>query len=251
MYGAIYGDLVGSIYEYSQIKRIISINPDKLLTDKSFYSDDTILTIAILDAIKNNQDYNYYLKKYINEYKNYKPNFKPYFKTTFSPGLIKWSESNKIGISKGNGALMRISPVGFMFDNEHDVVKNAIDATIPSHSDPEAINAAIEYSLMIYLFRNGYSKEEVKRKLELDYNYVPFTKFNTLCDETLNNCLYAFYNSNSFEEVYRNTLLMGGDTDTNCAINGGLAESLYGITDNIKYEVETRIPVEFIKVLRK
>lgn len=67
MYGAIYGDLAGSIYEYSQIKEIKSIKTNELILPNSFYSDDTILTIAILDAIKNNKDYDKYLRDY-NEY---------------------------------------------------------------------------------------------------------------------------------------------------------------------------------------
>ena len=80
MLGAIYEDKVGSIYEYDETKIITSINPDKLINEKSFYSDDTIETIAILDAIVNHKDYGETLKKYINDYRNYKPDFTSYFK---------------------------------------------------------------------------------------------------------------------------------------------------------------------------
>ena len=80
MLGAIYEDKVGSIYEYDETKIITSINPDKLINEKSFYSDDIIETIAILDAIVNHKDYGETLKKYINDYRNYKPDFTPYFK---------------------------------------------------------------------------------------------------------------------------------------------------------------------------
>ena len=80
MYGAIIGDLAGSIYEYDQTKQIKNITIDKIISDNSFYSDDTILTIAILDAIQNNKDYNKYLRDYIKRYKDYKPKFSPYFK---------------------------------------------------------------------------------------------------------------------------------------------------------------------------
>ena len=102
MYGAIIGDLAGSIYEYSQLKSISNINVDKIITDASFYSDDTILTIAILDAILNKGNYEEYLKKYIKKYANYKPDFTPYFKTPFSKGLIDWSNSSIVGTSTGN-----------------------------------------------------------------------------------------------------------------------------------------------------
>ena len=118
MWGAIIGDLAGSTYEYSQIKKVSSIKANKLIQDNSFFSDDTILTIAILDAILNDRDYEKYLKLYGNEFINYKPNYEPYFKTTFSPGFTKWLKNNIQGNSAGNGAMMRISPIGYLFNNE-------------------------------------------------------------------------------------------------------------------------------------
>ena len=251
MYGSIFGDLAGSIYEYEQTKRIRSINSETLITDDSFYSDDAILTIAVLDAILNDRDYDKYLRKYIRDFKDYSPDYKPYFKSSFSPNLIRWSNSNLIGTSHGNGALMRISPVGFMFNSEEEVIENARLATIPSHNSKEAIDSAKTIALMIYFFRNGYTKEEVYKAMNLDVSFVPFTKFNTTCEETLGNCLYSFYISDSFEDAIRKTLLMGGDTDTNCAIVGSLAEAFYGINDNIRDQVNEKIPNQFVKVLSK
>ena len=251
MYGAIYGDLVGSIYEYSQIKGIKSISPKKLITPESFYSDDSILTIAIADAILNNRDYDYYLRKYIQEYKEYKPDFKPYFKTSFSPNLIRWSESNDIGNSHGNGAMMRISPVGFFFDEEKEVIENARLATIPSHNSKESIDSATTIALIIFYLRKGYSRKEIIKKLNLNIKYNPFLKFNTTCEETIGNCLYAFFTSDSFEDALRKTLLMGGDTDTNCAIVGSMAEACYGIDNSLKEQVNEKIPKDFVKILNR
>ena len=251
MYGAIYGDLAGSIYEYEQTKAITAIKPTSLITPESFYSDDTILTIATLDAIQHNNNYDEYLRKYIQEYKNYKPEFKPYFKTAFSPNLIKWSESNNIGTSHGNGAMMRISPVGFSFDSAREVMKQAKRATTPSHNSREAIDAATVIALIIYYLRKGYPKEVIFKSLSLKVEYHPFNKFNTTCGETIGNCLYALFTSNSFEDAIRRTLLMGGDTDTNCAIVGSMAEAMYGIDNSIKEIVEEKIPDSFVKVLRR
>ena len=104
MWGAIIGDLAGSIYEYEQIHAIKSVNTNQIIPDKVFFSDDTILTIAIAEAIQTDKDYEKHLKKYGNLYKDYKPDHKPYFKTSFSPGFIKWCNSNEIGTSIGNGA---------------------------------------------------------------------------------------------------------------------------------------------------
>ena len=251
MYGAIYGDLVGSIYEYQQLDQISSIKTDNLIYDSSFFSDDTILTIAILDALEHDRDYNKYLKEYIQRYKNYKPNFEPYFEHPFSPGLIRWSENNTWGTSKGNGALMRISPIGLLLDSEEEVIKNACLATMPSHKSKEAINAATTLALLIYYLKDGYIKEEAYNKMGIDVNYKPFDKFNTTCGETLDNCLYAFYHSEGMDDAMKKTLAMGGDTDTNCAIVGSLAEAAYGIDDSVKDIVESKIPDEFVKVLKK
>ncbi len=251
MYGAIIGDLAGSIYEFDQLKKIQSIKMNNLIEDNAFYSDDTILTIAILDAILNNKDYDYYLRKYIQEYSNYKPDFEPYFKSSFSPNLIKWSKSNVVGISHGNGAMMRISPVGYMFDSEIDVIKNARLATIPSHNSKESIDSATTVALIIYYSRKGYTKDEIFKMLNIDIEYIPFTKFNTTCEETLGNCMYALYNSNSFEDAIKKTLLMGGDTDTNCAIVGSMAEAMYGIESEIIEQVNEKIPENFVKILNR
>ena len=251
MYGSIYGDLIGSIYEFDQLKEIRSIESSGYLSDESFFSDDTILTIAICDAIKNDKDYDKYLREYISDYRDYKPDFHPYFKSSFSPGLIKWANGNSIGNSKGNGAMMRISPVGFLFDSEDEVIKNARLATIPSHNSEEAIDSATKIALIIFYLRKGYSKEEVFNMLDINVKYIPFKKFNTTCKETLDNCLYAFYYSNSFIDAMHKTLLMGGDTDTNCAIVGGMAEACYGIDETIIHDVNMKIPHKFVEVLTK
>lgn len=250
MYGAIIGDLAGSIYEYSQLKSISNINADKIITEASFYSDDTILTIAILDAILNKGNYEEYLKKYIKKYANYKPDFTPYFKTPFSKGLIDWSNSSIVGTSTGNGAMMRISPVGYLFNTEESVIKNAQLATIPSHNSKEAVAAATIVALMIFYFRNGLSRDEVYQRLNIKIEYHPFKKFNTTCHETIGNCLYALYNSKSFEDAIRKTISMGGDTDTNACIVGSIAESMYPISPALISKAESKLPKEFVKILR-
>ena len=71
------------------------------------------------------------------------------------------------------------------------------------------------------------------------------------CFETLDNCLYAFYQSSSFEDAIRKTLLMGGDTDTNAAIVGSMAEALYGIDDSIVESIQKKLPKNYVKVLEK
>ena len=251
MLGAIYGDKAGSIYEYNQTKKITPIYPDKLITNDSFYSDDTIETISLIDAITSNKDYEDTLREYILKNKNYKPNYTPYFEKPFSPNTMKWAKGIGNSNSTGNGAMMRISPVGYLFNTEEDVIKNTKEATVPSHNSKEAIKSATTIALIIYYFRQGLTKEEVFRKLNLKVKYKPFEKFNMTCHETLDNCLYALYKSNSFEDAIRKTLSMGGDTDTNACIVGSMAEALYGMTEIQKKEAQENLPKEYVKILKR
>lgn len=251
MLGAIYGDKAGSIYEYDQFSEVKEIDPQELITDDSFYSDDTIETIAIIDAIINNKDFESTLKEYIIDNENYKPNHTPYFEQPFSPNTMKWAKGLGNSNSTGNGAMMRISPVGYLFNTEEDVIENVKLATIPSHNSKEAINSATTIALIIYYFRQGLTKEEVFRKLNLKVKYSPFEKFNMTCHETIGNCLYALYESDSFEDAIRKSLSMGGDTDTNSCIVGSMAEALYGMTEKQKEEAKENLPKEYIKILKR
>lgn len=251
MLGAIYGDKSGSIYEFEQIKKIESISPKDLISKESFYSDDTIETIAIIDAIINKKDYENTLKEYILDNENYKPDFRPYFKYSFSPKTIKWAKGIEKNDSIGNGAMMRISPVGYLFDFENEVIENAKLVTMTSHNSKEAIESSKIIALMIYYFRKGYTKEEIFKKMNLLVKYEPFKRFNTTCKETLNNCLYAIYSSNSFEDAIRKTLLMGGDTDTNCCIVGSVVESMYGMNSIQKRDAVLGLPKKYVNLLKR
>ena len=252
MYGAIIGDIAGSIYEYEQTKGIknIKINKDLIVKD-GFFSDDSILTIALLDAVLNKGDYKEYLKIYGKRFIDYKPDFEPYFKTSFSPGFVKWIKEDYEGNSIGNGAMMRISPIGYLFDTEDEVRKNVIKATIPSHNSEEATQCATTIALIIFLSRKGLSKEEIINELNLDFQYKDFSKFNSTCYDTIDNCLYSLFTSNSFDESIRKVISYGGDTDTNACIVGSMAEAMYGINPKLIDEVNKKIPNDFVKVLRK
>ena len=251
MWGAIIGDLAGSIYEFEQYRNISNINVDTLITRASFFSDDSILTMAILDAIINNGNYSEYLKLYAKEYMDYVPSFTPYFKRPFSPGFIKWVNGNAIGDSTGNGAMMRISPVGYLFDDEQKIIEEVAKATSPSHNSKEAIDCATIVALIIFNARRGYSKEDIINKLGLKFEYIEFQKFNMTCSETLNNCLYALFYSNDFEEAIKMVISYGGDTDTNACIVGSMAEALYGIDKKLVQQASEKVPQSFVKKLEK
>ena len=251
MWGAIIGDLAGSIYEYDQTKEISNIYIDKLINNNSFYSDDTILTIAILDAMLTDKNFEGKLKEYAINYMDYHPEYSPYFKSAFSPNFIKWVKSDIIGNSKGNGALMRISPVAYLSNSMNKLLFYTYYATFPSHNSEDAINYAILVSKIIYLSNLGYSKNKIKSILNIKYDYKPFEKFNTTCEETINNCLYALFESNSYEDAVSKVISFGGDTDTNGAIVGSMAESIYGIDNLLIEKAKEKIPEEFTLKLNK
>ena len=233
MYGNIIGDLAGSIYEYEQSKKVSKLNVNELITKDSFISDDTILTIAILDAILSSTDYGLKLKEYGLKYENFVNPSTPYFEKTFSPGFIKWLHGNFEGKSLGNGAMMRIAPVGYLFDSLEEVEKQARLATIPSHNSKEAIYSAITIAKIIFLARTGCGKEDIIKKLNIKLYEKNIETFNYTCSDTIDICLYALFKSDSFESAIRKVLSYGGDTDTNACIVGGMAEAMYGINENI------------------
>ena len=251
MWGSIIGDLAGSIYEYDQTKEVHLVEVNKIIEDNAFYSDDTIMTVAMADAILNGGKYKDYIKKYGFNYIDYHPDFKPYFRFSFSPGFLNWLVKNKANKSIGNGALMRISPVGFMYNDEKEISHEVFESTSVTHDTYEAINSSLLVALIIYYFRNGISKEEVLEKLKIKLKYRPFNKFNTTCSETLGNVLYAVFKSNSYEDAIRNVISFGGDTDTNACIAGGMAEALYGVPEELIAKAKEYIPEEFTKVLTR
>ncbi len=251
MWGAIIGDLAGSIYEYQQFNEVSNLKVKDIISEKSFYSDDTILTMAILDAILNDKNYTFYLKKYAKDFENYKPAITPYFNQVFSPGFTKWAKTNEIGTSKGNGAMMRISGVGYLFDSEEEIRENVKKATEPSHNSFEAIQCATIIALIIFYARHTLSKEDIISKLNLKLEYKPFLKFNLTCKETIGNCLYALFKTNTFTDALKEVISYGGDTDTNACIVGTMAEALYGINEDLIKKAQTKIPPSFTELLNK
>lgn len=269
MLGAIIGDIAGSVDEYQEFKdslnktinlkrRLERLHKQELIDDNSFYSDDTILTIAILDAILNNESYETKLKEYGLKYKKQVPNNIDYFDYMFSPGFIKWCESDEIGKSIGNGSAMRISSVGYLFNDEETVLKEAEKATIPSHNSKKAIDSASAVAHSIYLARKGLNKEQIKEIISTKFNYQLDYDLDKLRKEYLFDgtyrvvplCIYIALSSNSFEESIRKAISIGGDTDTIACIVGSISEALFGIPDKYVDKAYSKLPDEFVKLLK-
>ena len=245
MLGAIIGDLAGSVYEYDEFKSV-KRNIDRR---KEF------LIIAILDAISEGRSYEASLKKYELKYYQDKPNTKAnHFKYMFSPEFIKWCRGKSEGKSMGNGALMRVSPIGYLFNDLDTIYEETKKATIPSHDSPLAIVSAQSLNTLIYMGRREFSKESMKPafypfKKSLDK--IRFTnRFDSSC-LVFDNCLTAFFESNSFEDAIRKAISLGGDTDTIGAITGSIAEAYYGVPLELKNQALEKLPYDFVLKLEK
>lgn len=272
MLGAIIGDIAGSYYEVEEINAL-KHNPDKkrsyeerikildrtipLFTEECSYTDDTVLTIAIADSLMNGLSYEETLKKYgLEEISLGKDK---YGRSRFGSGFVSWLKGEKEGDSYGNGASMRISPVGYYYDDLEYVLTATRQATAPSHNNKEAIKGAQAVASTIYLARNEFSKEEIKDFLESRFGYfMNFDlealqknyKFSARTNSSVPQAIFCFLESTDFEDCLRKSISIGGDTDTIAAISCSIAESFYGIPEELKQQVLTFLPEKYKRVLQ-
>ena len=261
MYGTIIGDVAGSYYEVVEIKnknrtyeeRIKIMDRNTILfNDKCSCTDDSILTVAIADAILNNLPYELKLKEYglreINLGKDI------YGRSRFGKGFVDWLNNNYIGESYGNGCAMIISSVVFLFNDIEKIKQESLKATIPSHNHIESIKSSEAIAISIYLLRNGISKENLKKYIETNYFKLDYDleelrktyKFTSRAIDSVPQAIFCFLESTDFENAIRTSISIGGDTDTIACITGALAESYYGVPKQLIKEVQPYIK-EYMK----
>jgi len=227
MLGAIVGDIVGSIYEFNNYRS----KDFPLFGDGCDYTDDTVLTVAVADCLMRNGNYGEYIKKYARAYPN--------VKGSYGGRFAQWirSESMEPYNSWGNGSAMRVSAVGFAFDETQAVVEEAKRSAEVTHNHPEGIKGAQATAVAIYMARKGQSKEQIKAAIAKSFRYDldrtvdeirPVYQFNESCQETVPEAIIAFLESTDFEDAIRNAVSLGGDSDTIAAITGSIAEAFYG-----------------------
>lgn len=245
MLGAIIGDIVGSRFEFHNTTKY-DFGP--LFTPECMFTDDTICTVAIADAILNeSEDYASYLQAWCDKY----PNPMGGYGASFS----RWIHDNeaKPYNSFGNGSAMRVSPVGWANTRSSATISMAIATAQVSHNHPEGIKGAIVTALAIGSLRSG--RRSILKALEAVF-YDPTAKyirgkFDESCQGTVPVALRIVGDSKSFEDAIRLTMVWGGDSDTLGAIVGGMAEALYGIPTPIKNQALEYLPAEMRKVLVK
>lgn len=153
-----------------------------------------------------------------------------------------FSEDPRPYNSFGNGAAMRISPVGFVARTEGEARRLSQVVTAVTHNHEEGIRGAEAVALAIYMARFAFGKDEIREKIQRNYYSLDFTldgirdsyQFNKTCQETVPQAIQAFLESISFEDAIRNAISIGGDSDTLAAITGGIAEVYYGVPEQLK-----------------
>ena len=251
MLGAIIGDVVGSRFEFNNIKS----KHFKLVDKDSTFTDDSVLTIAVMDwllhaKVKCNKTATEYLQKWARKYPN----------AGYGGMFYHWKdEANpKPYNSCGNGSAMRVSGVGWV-SNEMVETKLLSDIiTGVTHNHPEGLKGAFVTSQLIYMARMGKSKMEMKMfaeqyyNLEFDYDELVanYKHEAEICQITVPQAIYCFLISNSFEDCLRTTISIGGDCDTTAAISCAIAEAFYGyIPEELIKEVRNKLTPEMISVV--
>ncbi len=236
MIGAIFGDIVGSKYEFHNLRT----KEFPLFSDGCEFTDDTVMTVAVADALLQYE----------------KMTDTDAFKNTLIDSMHKFGHSYKeagygarfgmwLGLrsrepynSYGNGSAMRVSPVAWYADTLDDALAIATVTAEVTHNHPEGIKGAAVTAGAAFLARKGENMEKIKefvsRYYDIDFTIDeirPIYRFNETCQNTVPQALQAFFESTSYEDAIRNAISVGGDSDTLAAITGAVAEAYYGMTE--------------------
>ncbi len=249
MIGAIAGDIIGSVYEHRPIKRKDFL----LFTRGSRFTDDTVLSVAVADAILNGRSYGESLMDFGRRYPH----------AGYGSSFFRWLQQENPGPynSWGNGSAMRASPVGFAFASEEEVLLQARLTAEVTHNHPEGIKGAQATALAIFEARTGLGKEEIRLKISEKFGYNlkrsldeirPEYSFDISCQGTVPEAITCFLDSDSYEDAIRNAISLGGDSDTLACITGGIAQAFYGgVPDEIRDAALSRLPADLLEIVHR
>jgi ADP-ribosylglycohydrolase len=230
--GAAVGDMWGSSYEYYETngQLVKWHDPSRIMpTSSSHITDDTLMTLACYEAASGNKDYKAAYLKYARAIPD----------VGYGGMFYKWfnSDDPQPYNSFGNGSAMRVSPIGWLFDDEAAVLEEAKQSALPTHNHPEGIKGAQAVALAVFLLRNGATKQQLKERIEKDFGYDlsrtideirPTHTFDVTCQGTVPVAMIAFFESKDYTSAVQNAISVGGDTDTLGAIAGSIAAAAYG-----------------------
>lgn len=252
MLGAIIGDIVGSIYEFDNIKT----KDFEFFSDEMEFTDDTVMTLAVADAILHAEGMEHLPKWSIKRMRELGREY-PYcsYGVRFMDWL--WDANPRPYGSYGNGAGMRVSAVAWAAQTLEDCVVMSRSVTMVTHSHPEGIKGAEAIAVAAYLALHGMSKDNIRRVIEAKYYKLDFTLdeirdsywFDETCQGTIPQAIEAFLESDSFEDAIRNAISIGGDSDTLAACTGAIAEAYYGIPQAMRDQAKTYLDAKLLGIL--
>jgi ADP-ribosylglycohydrolase len=249
MLGAIAGDIIGSVYEASPVKT----TDFDLLSPCSRFTDDTVLTVATAEALLGDGDYAGAYRRYGRAYPH----------AGYGGSFNRWLFDEDAGpySSWGNGAAMRVTPVGFALDTVDEVLAEAARSTSVTHNHPEGIKGAQATALAVFFARTGADKTSIRSAIEERFGYDlarsldairPTYDFDISCQGSVPESMIAFLESTDYEGAVRNAVSLGGDADTMACIAGGVAQAFYGaVPEQIAREVRSRLPEGLLDVLAR
>ena len=247
MLGAIAGDVIGSVFEGWGMKS----KEFPLLSPENFYTDDTVLTVAVASAILDQGDYADSIRKFGRRHpgRGYGGNF------------YRWLEDDSLGPynSWGNGSAMRVSPVGWAFDSVEEVLFEAKRSADVTHNHPEGVRGAQAVALSVYLARRGAKKFEICQEITARFGY-DLTRtadeirsaysFDVSCQGSVPESIICFLDSDDFESSVRLAISLGGDADTMACIAGGISEAYYGgVPESVELSVRELLASDLLEVV--
>lgn len=248
MLGAIIGDIVGSVYEFRNY-RAKDFQP--LFHRGAFFTDDTVCTIAVADALVNDRHPALALKDWGRRY---------WENGGWGGRFAAWLLADSVEPygSYGNGSAMRVAPAGLLARSLAEAIALADKVTAVTHNHLEGMKGAAATAAAIHLARSGSSQAEIRAYVSETFAYDlsrtvdeirPGYRFDESCQQTVPQALCCVLEATDFEDALRNAISIGGDSDTIGAIVGGIAEALFGIPDEIAEQGRAHLPEEMREVL--
>ena len=259
MYGAILGDIIGSPYEFDRGSKTKDF---PLFCKYSTFTDDTVMTLAVAMAFLSipadtetaavhwevTRTMQHFGRRY--PHAGYGARFRHWLRDRHPQPYNSW----------GNGSAMRVSAVGWLYNDLETVRRMARLSAEVTHNHPEGIKGAEATASAIFLARTGSTKAEIKAYIEENFHYDLSRTCDEIrpdyyhvesCQETVPEAITAFLEGESFEDVIRMAVSLGGDCDTLTCIAGSMAEAYYGVPEELKVECRKRLPGDLLEVLQR
>ena len=255
MFGALIGDIVGSRFEWNNIKS----KDFTFFTEDCFATDDSIMSLAVCEALLAKPKDEHELAQ--NCISCMQELGKAYPNAGYGSHFAAWltQKPAKAYQSFGNGSAMRVSGVAYVGQNGEEVGRLARAVTIISHNHPEGIKGAEATAQAIFLARTGQSQEAIKEYICANYYTLDFTldeirdsySYDVTCQGTVPQALEAFLEAKDFEDAIRNAISIGGDSDTLAAITGSMAEAYFGIPEKLRAQASTFLDARLLAILTR